>query len=65
MNDFFGTFAKWPVFLAGSFLSNILGVFSWMKPLFQNTLTTTLTVLVLLGGVVGLVLTLRAMLGLA
>jgi Protein of unknown function (DUF751) len=64
MNDFFSTIAKWPIFLAGSFLSNLLEVFAWAKPLFQNPLTSTLTVLVLLGGVVGIILTLRAMLGL-
>jgi hypothetical protein len=65
MNEFFGTFAKWPIFLAGSFLNNILNFFGWMKPLFQNPITAALTVLVFLGLIAGLVLTLRAMLGLA
>lgn len=64
MGDFFKTIGKWPVFLAGSILSNILGTFDWMTPLWRNPVVGTLTVLALVGGVVGVGFTLRAMLGL-
>ncbi|WP_218082596.1 DUF751 domain-containing protein [Anthocerotibacter panamensis] len=62
MGDFFKTIGKWPVFLAGSFLNNFLSTYSWLRPIWRNPVTAALLIVVLTGGAVGLVATLRAML---
>ncbi|WP_287128790.1 DUF751 domain-containing protein [Candidatus Cyanaurora vandensis] len=64
MGDFIKSISKWPVFLAGSFLNNVMGTFGWVAPLWRNPVTAFLLVLALIGSIIGLVLTLRAMLSL-
>ena len=63
MGDFLNSIAKWPVFLAGSFLNNFLTTLGWVRPVTRNPLGAITLVMVLMGGLVGLVFTLRAMLG--
>ncbi len=65
MESFFKVIAKWPIFLLGSFLSNFLSAFGWLRPLLRNPAYATLLGIALVGAFVGLVLVLRAMLGLS
>lgn len=60
--DFFKTVAKYPTFLAGALLGVFFSAFGWLRLLFRNRWSGTLTVVGLLGLVAFVVFTVRAML---
>jgi len=64
MQEFFENVARYPRYMISLILGIFFALFEKAKPLFQNPVTATAIIGILVGGMAFLVLTLRAMLGL-
>ncbi len=65
MNDFFVNVTRYCSYFVTIILGIFLFLFEWLKPLFKRPATAIALVAVMVSGLVFVVLTLRAMLGLS
>lgn len=65
MKEFFENVARYPRYLISFTLGIFFALFGWVRPLLKNRVSQVAFVGILLGGVIFLVFTLRAMLGLS